>query len=460
MIAQAGVPRFRRVLAARLGWNFDDNDAGHLGQVLGRRAEATGYGTDVYLDRLGTGDWDAETTVLAELLTINETYFFRHAEQFRALAEVALPERIRDREAHRVLRMLSVGCSSGEEAYTLAIVGRTVQRDPGWTVSVLGLDASPAVLARAEAARYSAWSLRETPDGVRQRWFRPDDSHYVLDERIRRAVRFKLCNVAEADDPVWRPGQYDVVFCRNLLMYLTPEVQAGLIRRMTDALAPGGFLFLGHTDTLGSRPEGLEPQHTHGTFYYRRGASGAPAPRREPVVVHTPVIEPPEPEPDRRTYDRAYTLLRDERFTEALAVLVPRDRRDHLLRGVLLVQAGRLDEAETDARRLVASDGLDPDAHQLLGVCAEGRGADAVTAAEQYRLAAYLDTGFAMPRLRLGLLARRRGDNRSAAGELEQALVLLNREREDRIVLFGGGFGRVALATLCRTELDACGVRR
>ncbi|WP_306213670.1 CheR family methyltransferase [Actinoplanes sp. RD1] len=461
MSGPAGVSRFRRVLAARLGWSFDDNDAGHLQQVLGRRTAATGFAPDAYLGRLEAGDWAAETTVLAELLTINETYFFRHGEQFRALAEVALPERIRDRAAQRVLRMLSVGCSSGEEAYTLAIVGRTVQRDPAWIVSVLGLDASPAVLERAAAARYSAWSLRETPDGVRQRWFHPDNGRYELDERIRKAVRFKLANVAEPDDTVWRPGQYDVVFCRNLLMYLTPEVQAGLIRRMTNSLAPGGFLFLGHTDTLGSRPEGLEPQHTHGTFYYRRGSGSAPAPRREPVVVHTPVVEaPPEREADSRTYDRAWTLLRDERFTEALDVLEPRDRRDHLLRGVLLVQAGRLDEAETCARRLVASDGLDPDAHQLLGVCAEGRGADAVTAAEQYRLAAYLDAGFAMPRLRLGLLARRRGDNRAAAGELEQALVLLRQEREDRIVLFGGGFGRVALATLCRTELDACGVRR
>jgi chemotaxis protein methyltransferase CheR len=77
-----------------------------------------------------------------------------------------------------------------------------------------------------------------------------------------------------------------------------------------------------------------------------------------------------------------------------------------------------------------------------------------------YRLAAYLDPAFAMPRLRLGLLARRRGDDRTAVGDLDRALHLLRAERDDRLAMFGGGFGRIALSTLCRSERDACGSRR
>jgi chemotaxis protein methyltransferase CheR len=157
-------------------------------------------------------------------------------------------------------------------------------------------------------------------------------------------------------------------------------------------------------------------------------------------------------------------LLRAERFGEALELVTaglpsrPQDR-DLLLEGVLLAQAGRLTEAMNRARRLIDDNGLYADAHQLLGLCLEDT-SDTDEAITQYRLAAYLDPGFALPRLRLGQLARRRGDDRAAAGDLESALDLLPREDDERILLFGGGFGRISLTVQCRSELDGCGVRR
>ncbi|AGL18469.1 protein-glutamate O-methyltransferase CheR [Actinoplanes sp. N902-109] len=468
MTGAAEIGRFRAVLSERLGWVFDDNDAAQLGGVLARRAETAKLNRSVYLSRLARGDWDTEMSALAAELTINETYFFRHGEQFQALTEVVLPERVRARANQRVLRMLSVGCSSGEEAYTLAIVAREVQPDPDWIVAVLGLDASPAMIQRAGTARFSAWSLRETPDAVRQRWFRPVDGLYELAAGIRSAVQFQQYNVATANPALWAPDQYDVVFCRNLLMYLTPDLRAGLIERMTRSLAAGGYLFLGHTDSLGSRPEGLEPVHSHRTFYYRRGGPVAPAPRTEPADVVRPVpprpVEAPAPPAPPPAYDRAFALLHDERFAEALTALerglgAAPPPRELLLHGVLLAQAGRLADAEAVGRRLLDADGLNADAHHQLGVCLEG-GGGTDGAISHYRLAAYLDPEFAMPRLRLGLLARRRGENRMAGAELERALGLLRQEREDRLVLFGGGFGRIALTTLCRAELDACGAHR
>ncbi|MFI5493681.1 CheR family methyltransferase [Actinoplanes sp. NPDC051859] len=476
MSAPADVARFRVQLASQLGWTFDDNDVPQLAEVLRKRVAAERLDPAGYLRRLSAGAWERELKTLAEELSINETYFFRHGEQFRALAEMVLPARILDRGVQRVLRMLSVGCSSGEEAYTLAIVAREAQPGPDWIVSVLGLDASAAVLKRAERARYSAWSLRETPDVIRERWFRPRDGEYELDARIRSDVRFRRYNVASDDADLWRAGQYDVVFCRNLLMYLTPELQASLVRRMTGALAPGGYLFLGHTDSLGPRPEGLEPQHSHQTFYYRRPAVPSPSaaePRPEPAAMSAapaPVAQPrevPAAPADRRSqnvHEQAMRLLRDERFAEALT-LVERglgerpEARELLLHGVLLAQAGRLAEAEMVCRRLLDADGLNADAHHQLAVCLEG-GAAVDVAIGHYKLAAHLDPGFAMPRLRLGLLARRRGENQTASAELDRALTLLRSEREDRLTLFGGGFGRLALTNLCRAELDACGVRR
>jgi len=452
--------RLRAVLGARLGWAYGDTDVPHLAAVLSRRAGARGQGIEAYLRRLEADRWADELEALVEELAITETYFFRHSEQFRALREVVLPRLVAARSGEqtpRVLRLLSVGCSSGEEAYTLAIVAREVQPDPAWTVSVLGLDANPEMLALAGAARYSGWSLRETPEAVRGRWFRPLDGEYQLDPALAENVRFRRYNVADEDPWLWWPEQYDVVFCRNLLMYLTPGAQAALIARMTRALAPDGVLFLGHTDSLGARPEGLEPLRSHHTFYYRRSAVTAP-------VAHTarPEAAPrrwvPAPPPGPGTYERATALLAAERFAEALAVVEGEraDRpqpRDLLLHGVLLAQAGRLDEAELVCRRLLDADGLNADAHHLLAICLEDGAPD--VAIGHYRLAAYLDVTFAMPRLRLGLLARRRGDRHVAGPEVDRALHLLPGERDERILLFGGGFGRAALRMLCRAERDA-----
>ncbi len=496
----ADVARFRALLADRLGWTFVDTDAPQLARVLRRRAERLGLGHAAYLRKLAAGTARPELTVLAEELSITETYFFRHGEQFRALAEAALPDRIRNRSQQRVLRVLSVGCSSGEEAYTLAIVAREAQPDPSWTVSVLGLDANPAMLRRAAEGRYTSWALRETPDQVRQRWFRAHDGSFLIDRSLRDNVQFLQHNVADDNPVLWHPGQYDVIFCRNLLMYLTPATAQGLVRRMTRALTDGGYLFLGHTDTLGSRPDGLQPLHSHGTFYYRRPpdrpapASGsapaadpaAPGPAASAARVSAPadMPVPPRPDPavpDRATgdpagspaqrpgrtpayRDRATMLLRDERFTDALSVIeagMPArpEPQDLLLHGVLLAQAGRFDDAEMVTRGLLDTDGLFADPHHLLGVCLEG-GAAVDVAIGHYRLAAYLDPAFAMPRLRLGLLARRRGDHRTAGAELDRALSLLRTERDERIVLFGGGFGRISLVALCRAELDAIGAAR
>jgi chemotaxis protein methyltransferase CheR len=464
------IVEFRHLLSHRLGWTFDDKDVTQLDSVLTDRSAAAGLSRAVYLARLGDGRWDSEVAALAERLSITETYFFRHGEQFRALRHTVLPDRIAARGGYHVLRFLSVACSSGEEAYSLAIVGREARPAPDWVVSVTAVDANPAMLRKARAARYSRWSLRETPVEVRERWFHGEDGGFRVDDQIRALVRFAPHNVADDDGDLWSAGQYDVIFCRNLLMYLTRPVAAALIRRMTEALVPGGYLFLGHTDSLGNRPEGLEPQHDHGTFYYRRPdqpVTPSPLPRpAPPPEPHRPV----RPMTEEDAYNRAIGLLQADRFAEALELMTsrlpgPPQARDTLLRGVLLAQNGRLGEAAAVARELVEADGLNADAHQLLGLCLEGgpgleSGRAVDEAIAQYRLAAFLDPAFALARLRLGQLTRRRGEDRDAAAELERALGLLPQERAERIILFGGGFGRMALTMLCRSELDACGAHR
>jgi chemotaxis protein methyltransferase CheR len=456
MIGASSLTRFRELLQKRLGWTFADNDLGQTAEVLAARSKAHGLSTGEYLDRLAGRRWAAEIAELAGALSITETYFFRHSEQFRVLSERVLPELVDARSGQRVLRLLSVGCSSGEEAYSLAIAAIRSRPGPDWIVSVTGVDANREMLRRARAAVYSSWSLRDTPEDDRRRWFRPTADGFRVTDDVVSTVRFVEHNVAADDPQLWHPARYDLIFCRNLLMYLTGDVAGELIRRMTRALTEGGFLFLGHTDSLGSRPAGLELCHADGTVYYQRRVAAVP---REPAPApppRVPVAVPPPPSaPGRDDHRRALSLIREDRFAEALDVV---GTADVLTRGVLLAQLGRVGEARDTANRLLHAGGPQADAHHLLGVCHELDCAD--RAVGQYRLAAYLDPRFAMPRLRMGLLARRRGDDRGAADHLSAAQELLTTENDDRIVLFGGGFGRLALTTLCRAELDACGIRR
>jgi chemotaxis protein methyltransferase CheR len=480
--------RFRSVVAARTGLAFDDAKLGFLGEVLQRRLDALHWPAALYLQRLEQGVAD-EVAVLAGALTVGETYFFRNREQFRALAEVVLPARQQAQGATRTLRLLSAGCASGEEPYTMAIVARETVPDPGWSIEVRAVDINPGALDKARRATYAAWALRETPEDERRRWFRQEGRDYVLAPAIREAVRFEARNLADPDPELWRPSSYDVIFCRNVLMYFDPPQAEAVVRRIERSLMPGGFLFLGHAETLRGLSDSFHLRHTHETFYYER-KGGEPRPRPERIPARAPVdaftpppssdwveviraatervasltpraAPPPAPlSPTRPAPDLApaFDLLRRERFDDALAHVAglsaggTGDRDLLLVEAALLVHGGRFGEAGRTARRLLEVDDLSAGAHYVLALCAEQGGA-LDEAAEHDRIAIYLDPGFAMPRLHRGLLAKRSGDRDTAKRELTQAQLLLRREDASRLLLFGGGFGREALMALCDSAL-------
>jgi chemotaxis protein methyltransferase CheR len=209
---------------------------------------------------------------------------------------------------------------------------------------------------------------------------------------------------------------------------------------------------------------GIDLRHSHDAFYFQRGGhptatqTTTPTTARPPTKPSTPTTPSTPTRPTRPTSpaQRALDLLRLERFEDALAeVAAEAGPEALLLRAVLLTDLGRLAEAEAECRRLIEADGLHAGAHYLLAVCRDGAG-DLPAAFSHAATAAYLDPGFAMPRLRLGLLAQRRGDPVAARHEFAAAETLLAGESERRLLLFGGGFDRRALTMLCRAGLAAC----
>jgi chemotaxis protein methyltransferase CheR len=488
------VEAFRTSIGRRLGLYFDDTKSGQLEAALRQRLEATRQPCDSYLQLLEREAPGAELGALARVLTVGETYFFRNRDHFRVISELVLPERLRS--GGRRLRALSAGCSSGEEAYSLAMLAHSLPAARACELEIRGVDVNPAALEKARRARFSAWALRETPADVQQRWFQPAGREFLLAETVRAAVEFEQRNLAEDDLELWQPGSYDLIFCRNVLMYFVPEIAQAVVARMARALVPGGYLFLGHAETLRGLSQEFHLCHTHGTFYYQLAASGrerpapltaAPAPsapRFEPLPV--PLVDASEGWVDaiRKAADRiqalsarspaseasasgpswdlpgALELLRRERFGEALQLVrsFPSESASDpdvlLLQAVLLAHHAELGAAEHACHRLLALDELNAGAHYVLALCREGSG-DRQAAIEQDQVAVYLAPSFAMPRLHLGLLARRAGEREAARRELGQALQLLQGEDPSRLLLFGGGFQREALIALCRAELEA-----
>lgn len=498
--------RLRALIAERLGLDYSDDKLADLASVAARRIEREGHpSVDGYLEVLASArESAAELFALAEDLTVNETFFFRSADHLRVLREVVLPA-LRQ-SGRRRLRVASVGCASGEEPYSIAMELCEALPDLSqWEVSIVAFDVSAAMLDKARRALFSQWSLRATPDELKARHFTASGRDFLLERRIREMVRFEQLNLADGGAAVWRSLACDAIFCRNVLMYLTPALVQRVVSRFERALPPGGFLFLGHAETLRGLSHEFHLCHTHESFYYQRrnqddqpgelvvdqpsrvsaaftgdhGSDGSwvgsieqasarvlalalPTPARKvpPFTSHARA-KPPEAGP---TVDLALVLelLRKERFGDALSALrsLPAEAKQDadalLVLGVLLTNNGASDEAEATCRELLAQDELNAGAHYLMALCRE-HAADLRGASEHDRTAIYLDPGFSMPHLHLGLLARRAGDTAVARRELGQALILLKREDAARLLLFGGGFAREGLLRLCRAELAAAG---
>lgn len=504
-VTRPDVERFRDVIVKRTGLYFDEARLDFLTDVVRERMEALSCATfESYLRRLTDGR--TEIRALAERITVGETYFFRYWDHFRAFAEVVLPFRALCPGRPR-LRVLSAGCASGEEAHSLAILIRQHVPNPeSWDLEIRGVDINPAVIEKAGRGIYSAWSLRDAPPELRSRYFKASGRDFELDRAVRAMASFQERNLADEDLSFWCEDAFDVVFCRNVLMYFRPDAVAAAVARISRSLSPGGFLFLGHAETLRGISQDFHLRHTHETFYYQRRDAGDLARQddvhrgptktarpsdplsaalnlddtswidaiqrasnrieqlsREPA----PAAERPPPAPPREIRPRvdlgpALDLLRQERFAEAMELL-PSPQTDaaagleaRLLRAVLLTHRGLLRDAESACEEILASDELNAGAHYLMALCREHAG-DRNAALEHDTAATYLDAGFAMPHLHIGLLARRAGDHERARRELADALLLLTTEDSSRVLLFGGGFSREALVDLCRAELRLAG---
>lgn len=189
---------------------------------------------------------EAEFDVLSKHLTVGETYFFREKSALRLFREKIIPQLIRERAGkHQHIRIWSAGCSSGEEPYTLAMILNEEMQDLNrWKIDILATDINADALRRAKTGIYTPWSFRETSDEMKKKYFSPVGSCFEINSQIKNMVSFEKLNLAKDDFPSANnhTHNFDIVFCRNVLMYFMPETAKEIARRFYLALNENGWL--------------------------------------------------------------------------------------------------------------------------------------------------------------------------------------------------------------------------
>jgi len=243
----------RDLICQKIGIFFEDDKKYYLVRRLEYRMRALGYETLLdYYRFLRYDPTGKEFINLFNLLTTNETYFFRNIPQLLTFREEILPSVVaRKRENHQYeLKVWSAGCSTGEEPYTLAMLLLDMIPDiDHWKIQILGTDINTQVLGRAKEGVYDYRSIREMPPRYALQYFQVKDKKYFIRPKIKEMVNFMIINLVDPDQ-MKSMQNMDFIFCRNVLIYFSPEACKKVVNYFYDSLNKGGYLFLGHSESL------------------------------------------------------------------------------------------------------------------------------------------------------------------------------------------------------------------
>ncbi|MFP4141638.1 MAG: CheR family methyltransferase [Planctomycetota bacterium] len=252
VLSEAEFNEISEFVKRNCGINLHDGKKELVKARLGKRIRQLGMGSfRQYMDSVRNDSSGAELTTMLDQISTNLTFFFREHKHFEHLRETVIPA-IRAKGKRRI-RIWSAGCSSGEEPYSIAMLLNEAINDlVGWDTAVLATDLSTKVLGMAQRGVYRQERFRETPKHLVSKYFsvvekRPDGNVYQAKSSIRKLIHFARLNLMEN----WpMKGPFDVIFCRNVMIYFDKTTQGRLVNRYFDILAPGGVLFIGHSESL------------------------------------------------------------------------------------------------------------------------------------------------------------------------------------------------------------------
>ena len=447
LLDDSELARLQLLLSRAAGLVFDASRRESLGYSIGERLRVTGIASVAdYLD-LVCASGSTERQRLIDEVTIQETHFFRNPPQMRALRAHVLPELVREADGRgRRLRIWSAGCSTGEEPYTIAMMLRELlPSTAGWDVKVIATDISENALDAARTATYGSRAVQLASEGEVARFFVPTaDGRFEVRPEIRALVEFRHGNLVLDPPP---EGELDLVLCRNVTIYFSRETTRALMGRLHTALRDGGYLFLGHSETLWQVSEDFRlvslGTGDSAAFVYRRLDTTGSAERRTVLPDRRTLQELPVPVEHR-------TSVRRSRLgVEVPPQAVRSDTAPDPVSGIRqALSEGRYDDAARLARLAGDEEPLRADLHYLLGLALADQGLDA-EALPALRRAIYLRPASGLAHFLLAGALARCGDRVAAAREYRAAAQTLGRDPAEAAAPELGGRSARELAALC-----------
>lgn len=410
----------------------------------------------------------SQIEVLASHLTVGETYFFREKRSFEVLEQHILPELLHAHEyTGRRLRIWSAGCSTGEEAYSIAmLLDRLIPDSEKWNVTILATDINPTFLGKAAQGVYGEWSFRGTPAWIRTQHFKHGkNARFEIQPRIRKRVTFSYLNLADDVYPSLtnNTNAMDMIFCRNVLMYFTAAQAQKVIENLHRSLVYGGWLIVSPAETSNSLFSRFIAVGFPGAVLYRKPADAeSPAVATAyPAVAAGLLSETLAPE----------SLVGDAALATPLHAVPlnldhPAVQSDELPPFAVNASAapsrtaracanqGRLAEAAEWCGKAIAADKLNPSHLYLLATIRQEQG-QYDRAVQSLMRALYLDPDFVLAHFALGNLCLAQDRRREAERHFRNALALLHQRPRDEILPESDGLSAARLVEIITSVLSS-----
>jgi len=386
--------------------------------LLARLAELRPRVADAeeYVELVRSAEGDEEMRRLLPLVTVGKTSFFRDERQFCALEALLPPMIDAARASGRPVSVWSAGCATGEEVYSIAMSAAAAGALPG-EFAILGTDVNPEAVAAAARGVFEPRRVKDVSDSLRRRWFTECGDSYEVTPELRRLVAgISAHNLVGPAWPAAPPGGWSAIFCRNVIIYFDTPTTRRVLERFLASLAPGGWLFLGYSESLFRLFSGFDLVEVAGAFVYRKPLMPAQAEHPRPsAVLHLHPAGPATPEPGaaadeppspEEVQDEVANLLRVGSFLEARARLEAQLARGESL-GLRLTLAnlhGVLRDSEKARASYLAALGAEPlsaEAHLFYGIHLLAEGQEEEASRELSR-ALFLDPDLALAYYFLG----------------------------------------------------------
>lgn len=503
------INNFKSLLLDTCGFTFANDREQTLYDGVVRRMAACNIASITDYHDLLVRD-PAEMDMLIQLLTVNETYFFREPEQLRLMADRLLPELIKKQKTGR-LKIVSAGCSTGEEAYSIAMLLHDRYGEKSdHLFSIVGVDIDSTAISRAIKGVYSKYSFRAMEVSFLKSYFEPVECDsfciasnlFRIKEFIRRSVFFQVANLnSEIYPPAARNP--DIIFYRNVSIYFPVEVQQAIFRRLANSLATGGYLVVSSTETIHHNIGILSLMEIDDLFVYKKFPSEErvdlrktllkPRKKRGEITGRLKSInsagqipcsttlhkQPEQALPTKNSdssidaFNNALEHNRANRTEQAITILKKIIEREpdflnaHLLLAIIMIDTHNLKEAEYECHAAMAQDHASLPAYLMLGIIAHqtGRNDEGL---KRLREAIYIDCNCWPAHFYLAETANMLGDNKRAASAYQSALDILEKEAikqnnvmpgknvmaENRNTFFPLNFNAEQFQTLCRHKLN------